>query len=199
MTFKLSFKNIRDKLRQASSNTTLRAVSALILIALVAVAPHVYKAIWPTAYVARQDSFKIVFPGVPAINKIASKSDDAGGQEGGRIYSVLNQTAGTDYAVYVTRYSDLNASQMSGSATVVTLQDDIEQLAQSETSNLSGGKTIAFKGLNAVTATLTPTDTSDAPSIILAFLNNHDLYIILGSGISQSKFNSFANTFNFTS
>jgi len=195
-----SFQDIVDNIKRGGLNAPMRVSLIFILICLVIGSYKAYRAIYPPPYFAKQDNFKIVFPDSvqPTINKVASTSDGSGGKESSRIYSVLNQALGTDYAVYVTTYTSLNASSLSVTATTITLQDDIEQLAQNDSSNLSNGKTISFKGVTAVEATMTPSDHSEATTNLLAFLKNNDLYIILGSGMDQSKFDSFSNSFNFT-
>ncbi|HUD08213.1 MAG TPA: hypothetical protein VMQ52_03995 [Candidatus Saccharimonadales bacterium] len=132
-------------------------------------------------------------------NKIKSKSDGSGGYESGSIFNTIDQATGADYAIYVTNYSDLNANSLSASATIADLQYDIEQIAQADNAKISNGITTNFKGLSAVSATLTPNNKSDAPTYLIAFLEKHDLYMILVSGGNQSKFNSFTNTFNFKS
>ncbi|HEY1645965.1 MAG TPA: hypothetical protein VGF75_06395, partial [Candidatus Saccharimonadales bacterium] len=66
-------------------------------------------------------------------------------------------------------------------------------------SNLSDGRVVTFEGVTAVSATLTPTDQSDASADLLAFLKNNRVYILIGGGMKQTTFESFTKSFHFIS
>ena len=167
------------------------------VIGLVIASPKIYHAIWPTPYVSNQDSFKIVFPGNPTITTTTSNNEGSNGLATGRIYNFQNKTTGKGYSVYVIHYTKLDSNSLTTSETLSALQYEAEQLAQIYNAKLSNGKTITFRGIPAVSATITPIDQSYASTDLLAFIKNHNLYVILGSNLSTSSFESFTNSFNF--
>jgi hypothetical protein len=187
-----------DKIIKFSSSAIARVVLVLVVIGLVVGGVYLYHSLNPTPYVSKQDNFQIVFPGIPKKNKIAANSV-SGISESGRLYNLLQQSSNDEYAVYVIKYSGTSASSLSKSETQQALEGDVDQLAQSDSSRISNGTAISFKNMTAVEATLTPTGTNYGASNVLAFLNKNDLYMIFGSGMSQSKFQSFANTFKLLS
>lgn len=191
-----SFGKIADRVQRSKFNSLLRILSIIVLAALVFGAYHVYKDIWPTPYKAKQAGFQIVFPGTPTINTLPSQKA-SGVEESGAIYSIQDQAKGTDYAVFVTSYAHTNFSSLSKSSILTTLDSEIEVLAHNSEANLSNGRTITFEGVTAVGATLKPTNRSESDTNVLAFLHGSRLYIIFGTGISQSKFSSFTKTFHF--
>jgi len=192
--------SILGRLSKKTSNSNLNNFFRLLVVAiaiiLIAIVPKIYHDIWPTPYISTQDNFKIVFPGNPTISKLNPTSSALNGKQTGRVYSVSNQAKGTDQAVYVTSFNGLNVNGLAESDKIANLQYNVEQLAQTDNANLSNGKTSTFKGMTAVEATLTPTNSADASSYLIAFFNQDKLYMIIGSGMSQSSFNRFTNSFN---
>jgi hypothetical protein len=188
-----------NKSSSAGLTYITRIAILCVLIVIAAFSVHIYHLINPTPYVSTQDGFKIVFPGVPGVNTIPSAKDGSGGTETGRLYDVLNQNAGTAYSVYVIRFTNLNASSLSASSTQTTLENDVAGIAQTLGATVSNGRIMPFDNLTAVYSDLIPTTKGEAQSTVLAFLKNKDLYMILGTGISSSKFEAFAKTFQFIS
>jgi len=183
-----------NNIRAGRFNSLLRALCIVVLALLVVGSFRVYKFIWPTPYVAKQSGFQIVFPGVPTLDKLPSQNK-SGVQVSGTIYSVDNQAKGTDYAVYATNYSHVDFTSYSRTSRIETLESEVDAIAKNDQLNLSDGKTTTFDNLIAVEATLAPSDPSVPSTHVLAFLNRSRLYILLGAGISTSKFNSYIKTF----
>jgi len=184
-----------NSIRHSEFNPLLRVLSIIVLGVLLVGFYRIYKFIWPTPYVATQSGFQIVFSGTPTVTKLPSQSKS--GVEGGAIYSVDNQIKGTDYAVYVTDYSHVNFNSLSKNSKVQILEGEVESIVKSDKVSLTSGQAITFDNLTAVEATLTPPNTSEPDTHLVAFFNKTRLYILLGAGISTSKFNSYTKTFRF--
>jgi hypothetical protein len=185
-----------DSIRRSEFNPLLRVLSIVVVVVLSVSFYHIYKSIWPTPYVAKRSGFQIVFPGVPTISKLPSQKKS--GVEGGAIYSVDDQTKGTDYAVYVTDYSYVNFNSLSQGSKIQALEGEVETIVKNDQLSLSSGQVITFDNLTAVKATLAPANPSEPDTYLIAFFNKSRLYILLGAGISMSKFSSFTKTFHFT-
>ncbi len=191
------YKYISERLEKVQLNAAIR-ILAICLIAGIGVCGYYgYRYFWPTPYIATQGGFKIVFPQLPKVSNIAAKSDGTGGTESGIVYNAADQSTNADYAVYVFSDTNSNSSLLSKSDTIADLQTNIEQLATSSDAKLSNGQTITFNGLTAVEATLTPNAQGTSPTDVIAFLKKTDLYMIMGSGLSQHKYDAFAHTFRF--
>jgi hypothetical protein len=192
------FEKISKLFRQSRFAGLLRIVILIILVGIGIGVYFIYRALNPVLYVATADNFKINFPGKVTVNTIPSSSDGSGGTEGGRIYEVVNtgnQPGG--YIVYVIHYSDTGATSLSKSDTEAALELDTQQLATVEKATISKHALTTFNGLTAVTATLVPTGGADGTINLLAFLKQHNVYVILGSNLSQSKFDKFTASFRF--
>jgi hypothetical protein len=197
MTYQDLLKKVMQYRRNSQLNALFRIIGICIIAGIIAGAYVAFKHTGPGLYTSKQDNFQIAFPGTPTIEAIPAKSDGSGGTETGRLYSVIKQSNGSDYAIYVVRYSNSNANSISASETVAALESDIGQIAQSDNAAISNGKTSSFNNLTAVEATLTPKNTADAPADVLAFLKSNDLYMILGGGLNQSQFDAFTGSFRF--
>ena len=196
---KLSINKVKQTIKSNNLARLVRVVLACLLVMLVIGSFYLYRYLWPVPYVSQIDGFKIVFPGTPTVKTISPSNTLTGGKESARVYSVLNQTAGTDYAVYVTHFTNIDTGPDQQQSVIAGLQYNIEEMANSDNSTPSNGATITFKGVTAVQATLTPTDNTNASAHLLTFFKGDNLYMLLGSGISQPRFNSFTRSFNFIS
>jgi hypothetical protein len=156
---------------------------------------NLYKSIFPTPYISKVDKFQVVFPCFPTVNKLQTEKQSDGSIVSGNVYNCSNQKQGTDYAVYVTNYSGINFSKHNSSYIISTLQEQLEALAKIDSSNISNGQTINFDGTSAVKAIFSPTSQNEAKSYILTLTHNNNLYILIGSGISQNQFNIFTSRF----
>lgn len=192
-----SLHKMLDRIKHNETSLSLLRVLCVVLLVLIGFGGyHLYKAIRPTPYVSKKDGFQIVFHQAPTVNKLTPEKVSAG-EETGNIYSVGNASKGTVYAVYVTTYPKVNFSSLSKSATIGTLDNEIEALASSNKAKLSDGRDITFEGLTAVEADLTPTDHSESATKVLAFLKGGRSYVLLGTGVTQSRFNAYTRTFHF--
>jgi hypothetical protein len=99
----------------------------------------------------------------------------------------------------VINYSSSNAATQTSLQKKALLQSDIDQMAETDDASVKNGEFIKFDSYNAVQASLVPANTADASAYLVAFLNNNHLYMIIGSGLTQAKFESFTNTFKLTS
>lgn len=197
MSLKETTNKIKVDLSGSRYNSLLRIVAVIILALLLVGVYRTYKIIWPAHYIAKQNGFEIVFGGTPTVNQLSPQKLKDGVIETGTTYNLDNTSKGTDYAVYVTDYSGVNFNSLSKSSTISNLDDELETLAQNDQGNLSNGENVTFLGLPAVKATLNPTNHSVPSTEVLTFLNKSKLYVILGGGISRSKFNDFTKTFRF--
>ncbi len=187
----------RDNL---STAVRLLCLAGIIVISFIAVAVyhsvkttnHVNK----TVYTSTKDNFKVTFSNTPSVQNAPSRSDGTGGTETTTLYSVDNNSAHTDYAVYIDQYSNLNANTLNKSQKESQLEGDIDQIAQADSSSLSHAKFITFDNQLAASVTVTPQDKNNSATQIIAFLYNDKLYMVLGSGISQAQFKTFSNSFH---
>lgn len=189
----------RDRVNNTKSgkfNPLLRVVFVLAVALLAIGSYHIYKFIWPTPYVAKQSGFQIVFPGVPTVKKLPPQKE-SGVEVSGTIYSLDNQTKGTDYAVYVTNYPHADFTAYSQDSKIGTLEAEVSTIAQNDQLSLSDGQTTTLDGETAVEATLSPSDHSEPNTYAIATLSQNRLYMLLGAGISKSQFNSYIKTFHF--
>lgn len=192
----IDWHNILNAIKHGRFNQLARIALLALFVIVITVSYHFYKVIWPAPYIAKQEGFQITFSQAPSVTKLPSEKV-SGGEETGEIYSLQSQSSGVAYLVYVTNYPHINFASLTKNSTIGTLDNEIEILAKNNRANLSNGQNLTFKGLRAVEATLSPTDHSEKNSEVLAFLNKNHLYVIFGTGLSQSKFNSFTNTFKF--
>ena len=188
-----------DAIGSGKTVTSSRLVVIIILVVAIVAGAIIYSVIHPASYVSTLDGFQIRFPANPSVYNLASKKDPSGGTESGRLYGYANQAAATDYAVYVINYSGNKTNAQTNLEKKALLQADVDQLASAESASVVNGKFISFNGYNAVSASLVPTTKADASAYLLAFLKGNRLYMILGAGLSQSKFNTFAYSFKLTS
>jgi hypothetical protein len=185
-----------DSIRRSGFNPLLRILSIVVLGVLLVSFYRIYKFIWPTPYVAGQYGFQIVFSGNPTITKLPSQKNS--GVEGGAIYSVDDQIKGTDYAVYVTNYSHADFDSLSRNSKIEVLEGEVEAISKHDQLSLTSGQVITFDNLTAVEATIAAPTHSGPDTHLIAFFNKSRLYILLGAGITASKFNSYTKTFRFT-
>jgi hypothetical protein len=203
MTLKEFFDKVRGRLQGKSLNTGLRLV---ILCLLIAIGLGVFFATKSVThynhthqpYVSNEDNFKIRFPSPPQVHNIAKRSDGAGDTISGRIYDSENASKGMEYDVYVTNYSKAISKNLTQSQTETILQAYVEQTAGADSSTVSSAKFINFQGMLAAMAVLKPTNQSVKDNYMVALLHDQDLYLILSSGITESQFEDFANSFSLT-
>jgi hypothetical protein len=178
-------------------NGVFRLVFIVCLFLLGFAGYNLYKTIWPSPYVSTSDNFSAVFPGSPSVNNLASQKQDNGTVVSGHIYDNRNDSASTDYAVYVTKYSNINFDKYDYNYRISTLQNQLETLAKNDSANISNGNTITFNDGDAVEATFTPSSKSEVKSYVLATTKHNKLYILIGAGITKDQYKTFISKFKF--
>jgi len=188
-------KDVKERNIYEDFNSPIMRILTLAIIGALAFGSfRLYKFIWPTPYVSQDYGFQVVFPQNPSVTTLPPQTD-SGVKETGKIYSADNLTKGTDYAVEATDYSNTNFDSLSSSTKINLLESQVQSIATSDKVTITSGKPITFEGLTAVQATLSPSDHSEPDTNVVALLNKNRLYILLGAGMSASKFNSFTKTF----
>jgi hypothetical protein len=180
------------------SNNPLVRIILIAVVAGIGVGAYAgYHVLRPTPYRASDDGFSIVFPAAPTINTIPTSSDDNGGKESGRIYDSIDKKQDAGYIVYVIHDTKDSARLLSQSGSKAALIIDAGQLASVEKADISSYSFASFKGVTALKTSFTAAPTASKTTYLLAFLHGNNVYLILGNGMSSTKFTSFTDTFRF--
>jgi hypothetical protein len=194
----LNLKNAVRSIKEDRISNVMRIVLLCILVGIGFGAFHVYHIIHPTLYVAAGEGFEINFPATPTINNLPSQSDGLGGKETGKIYQVSAANAkSAGYIIYVNHYSGNTVSSFTKSETTEALEENSDHMAGILGANITQPQITSFKSTVAAEATLVPTTKGEGSIYLLSFLKGNNAYIILGSGMTKSRFNSFTNSFQF--